>query len=508
MAIDSKRIAKNTGFLYVRLLLVMGVNLYAARVVLEILGATDYGLYYAIFSVIGLLSFLNGTLSGGTSRFITYELGRGDTRKLKVTFDTTLIAHGILAAIILLLGETIGLWYASHILVVPEGRFSASLIVYQISVASTILSIIQVPFTAEIIAHERMNVYAYLGIYEAVARLAVVYLLVHTGFDKLVFYAMLQVAVVSSVTVFNIYYSISRFKEVSLRFSFDRNIFKSILKFSGWNIIANISQTLMSQGVIMLYNIFFLPVVVAAQAIANQVANALSQIVYNVRQAVNPQVIKLYADQQYHESKRLTLISAEYIFYILLILGVPCIMIMPWLLRLWLVDVPEYAVVFTRLIIAQQIIGNFSAAFYTPMLAANKIAKNSVASVFLCIFQFGLLWILFHFGFGPLWARYLGIFSALIFSLIIKPYILWKDINYKLKEIYICIGKCLIVLTLVIIINLIIYTFINTTNSWQWILIGITSFVGTGISIFVFIGKESKNRILFLINSKIRSSRL
>lgn len=507
MAIDSKRIAKNTGFLYFRLLLVMGVNLYAARVVLEILGATDYGLYYAVFSVIGLLSFLNGTLSGGTSRFITYELGRGFFDKLKITFDTTLIAHGILAGIILVLGETIGLWYATHVLVVPPDRLHAALIVYQLSVASTMLSILQVPFTAEIIAHERMNIYAYLGIYEAIARLVVVFLLVHTGFDKLVFYAWLQAGVVLTVVGFNMYYSISRFKEVSFSLSFDKNIFKSILKFSGWNIIANISQTLMSQGVIMLYNLFFLPVVVAAQAIANQVSHALSNLINNVRQAVNPQIIKLYADQQYEESKKLTLLSAEYIFYILMLLGVPCIMAMPMLLSIWLVKVPDYAVIFTQLIILQQILGNFSSAFYTPMMAANKLAKNSIASIFLCILQFGVLWLLFRCGFGPLWARYLGILSAILFSLVVKPVILWKDINYNLSEIYKSIGKCLVVLFSVTLANLGIYLIFDKSSLLSTVIMMVISFCSTAAIEYAFLGRNLRNKIKIYILSKIHHNK-
>lgn len=473
----------------------MGVNLYAARVVLEVLGSIDYGLYYAVFSVVGLLSFLNGTLSGGTSRFITYELGKGNPDQLKLTFDTTLVAHGLLAGIILFLGETIGLWYAYNVLVVPPQRLHAALIVYQISVASTILTIIQVPFTAEIIAHERMNIYAYIGIYEAIAKLIVVYLLLNTGFDKLIFYAWLQLYVAISVTAFNVYYSLTKFNEVSFKLSFDRNIFKSIVKFSGWNIIANISETLMSQGVIMLYNLFFLPVVVAAQAISNQISHALSNLVNNVRQAVNPQVIKLYADQQHEESKRLTLTSAEYIFYILLLVGVPCIMIMPQLLSIWLVKVPEYAVAFARLIIAQQIIGNFSAAFYTPMLAANKIAKNSIASIVLCVFQFVVLWVLFHYGFGPLWARYLGILSAITFSLFVKPYILWKDINYSLKDIYTCIGKCMIILCIVIITNILLLKLIPNNSLTTSVILGICSFSVVAVIELIFLEKSARKRI-------------
>ena len=467
MAIDSKRIAKNTIFLYARLILVMGVQLYSSRVILDKLGATDYALYYVVFGVIGLLSFLNGTLSSGTSRFITFELGKGDPDRLRTTFSTTFISHILLAGIILLLGETVGLWYAHNVMVVPEGRIDAAMIVYQISILSTIVSILQVPFTSEIMAHEEMNVYAYLGIYEACAKLAVVFLIIHTSFDKLIYFASLQCVVVFTVFLFYIWYSKKHFKEVTFKRYFDKEIFKSILKFSGWNIIANLSNTLMSQGIIMLFNVFFAPVVVASQAISNQISAALMQFVNNVRQAVNPQVIKLYADGQYKESQRLTFMSAEYIFDLLLLLGVPCIMVMPALLDLWLVEVPDYAVAFAQLIIVQDILGNFSAAFYTPMLAANKVSKNSVASVFLCLIQFALLWVLFAFGYGPLWARYLALLSCIIFSFLVKPYIMWKDISYDIKEIYKCIWQCMKIMLTVIIMCIGVYILIPQESFWD-----------------------------------------
>ena len=502
MAIDSKRIAKNTIFLYARLILVMGVQLYSSRVILDKLGATDYGLYYVVFGVIGLLSFLNGTLSSGTSRFITFELGKGDQTRLRTTFSTTLISHILLAGIILFLGETIGLWYAHNVMVVPEGRMGAAMIVYQISILSTIISILQVPFTSEIMAHEEMNVYAYIGIYEACAKLVVVFLIIHTSFDKLIYFATLQCVVVFTVFLFYVWYSKKHFQEVTFKRYFDKGIFKSILKFSGWNIIANLSNTLMSQGVIMLFNVFFAPVVVAAQAISNQISAALMQFVNNVRQAVNPQVIKLYADEQYKESQRLTFMSAEYIFDLLLLLGVPCIMVMPTLLDLWLVDVPDYAVAFAQLIIAQNILDNFSAAFYTPMLAANKVAKNSIAAVFLCILQFFLLWFLFAYGFGPLWARYLAMLSGIFFSFVVKPYILWKDIDYDIREIYKCIWRCLKIMSTVIVICIGIYFLFPQDSLLTCLWVLVLSIITVIIVAFFYMGRVRRKKILNVIKSK------
>lgn len=502
MAIEAKRIAKNTVFLYARLILVFGVTLYTSRVVLDKLGIDDYGLFNVVFSVIGLLSFLNGTLSAGTSRFITFDLGRKDKERLKYTFSTALCTHLLLAGIILLLGETLGVWYVHNVMVCPPERFQAAFIVYQISIFATMVSIIQVPFTSEIMAHEEMDIYAYIGIYEAVAKLGIVFLLIRSPFDKLIFYASLVALVGLSVFLIYVFFCSRKFEEVSFKIRFDKSTFKEILSFSGWNVIANLSNTLMKQGVIMLFNLFFLPVVVAAQAISNQISSALMQFVTNVRQAVSPQVIKLYADEKYKESKKLTFASAEYIFDLLLLLGVPCIMVMPALLDLWLVEVPDYAVAFARLIVLQDILGNFSAAFYTPMVAANKIQKNSIAAVFLCILQFVLLYVLFKFGCGPLWARYLAILSTVMFSFVVKPYILWKDVNYSLKELYGCIWHCMLIMFTIILLCIPVYYFIPQDTLLSAFLVVVLSVVVVAVVAFLFMGKNTRNRLISFIKTK------
>lgn len=506
MAIDSKRIAKNTIFLYARLILVLGVTLYTSRVVLDKLGVDDYGLYNVVFSVIGLLSFLNGTLSSGTSRFITFALGKGDSEGLKTTFSTALCAHVLLAGIILLLGETLGIWYVHNVMVCPPERFQATFIVYQISILVTMLSIILVPFTSEIMAHEKMDFYAYIGIYDAVAKLAIVFLLSRAAMDKMVLYAILICCVQITSLLLNIWYSRCKFEEVRFRIRFDKSTFNSILKFSGWNVIANISNTLMSQGVIMLFNLFFMPVVVAAQAISNQISHAMMQFVNNVRSAVNPQVIKLYADEKYDDSKRLTLQSAEYVFDLLLLLGVPLIMIMPTLLDIWLVEVPDYAVTFARLIIIQDILGNFSAAFYTPMVAANKIEKNSISAAILCILQFCTLYVLFKCGMGPVWARYIGILFVCIWSFVVKPYILWKDINYSWKEMWVCIGKCMRILICTALLSFVIYYFIPQRNIYYSFLVAAVSFISVVLVAFAFFDKEMKRKLFGMLKSRLHNN--
>ena len=237
--IDSKRIAKNTVFLYIRLVLVLCVTLYTSRVVLDKLGVDDFSLYNVVYGVIGLLSFLNGTLSSGTSRFITFALGKGDLAKLKRTFSVALYVHVLLAVLVILLGETVGLWYVHNVMVIPPERLSAVLVVYQISILSTVITILQVPFISEVMAHERMSIYAYIGIYEAIAKLAIVFLLICSPFDELIYYAALVALASLTVFLFYVFYTKRKFDEVSLKFHFDKFTFISIMKFSGWNIIAN-----------------------------------------------------------------------------------------------------------------------------------------------------------------------------------------------------------------------------------------------------------------------------
>lgn len=500
--IDSKRIAKNTIFLYIRLLLVLGITLYTSRVVLDKLGIEDYGLYNVIYGIIGILSFLNATLSSGTSRFITFELGKGNSSKLQETFSTALYAHIFLAGLIIVFAETVGLWYVHHVLVCPPERFDAATSVYQISIAVTVISILQVPFTSEIIAHERMEVYAYIGIYEAVAKLLIVFLLIKTEKDKLILYAFLVAIVSLSVFIVYLLYTRYNFKEVRILPRINYITFKNILKFSGWNIVANLSNTLMGQGVIMLFNIFFAPVVVAAQSIANQISNAMMQFVNNVRQSVNPQIIKLYADSQYSESKRLTLQSAEYIFYLLLLMGIPLIMVMPAILDVWLVDVPEYASDFARLIVIQNILGNFSAAFYTPMVAANKIQKNSIISAVLCCLQFGLLYLLFNSGLSALWARYIGIIFTILWSFIVKPYILWKDLNYEIAEIAKCILKCMRTLLIIAILAGVIYYFVPQSSLVRSLYVILLTLTVICITIWFSISRAIRNQLMIVMKNK------
>lgn len=499
---DKKRIAKNTLFLYFRMILIMAVTLYMSRVVLDKLGVDDYGLYHVVGGVVGILSFLNGTLSIGTSRFLTYELGTNDQEKLKQTFSTAFYTHVILGIIIVLLMETFGLWFLYNKLVIPPDRFTACVWVFHVSILTTFVAITQVPYTATIMAHERMGIYAYIGIFEAFAKLGVCYLLSVGNVDRLILYSILLAVVQFIVAMSYRVYCIKNFFESRLRKLFSKTILKSLLSFSWWNIMANLSTTLGSQGRLILINLFFTSSLAAAQSVAAQVSSAIMVFVSNFRSAINPQIIKLYASGDREDSKKLTLDTTVLCFDLILMIGLPAIVIMNELMHIWLVEVPDYAVVFTQWIIARRIIGSFSSSFYTPIMAANKMKINSLAAAILGIGEFVLLYFLFRLGFGPMWIQYIACVVTIVFSLLVKPFVLIKQIDYTLKEILICYWTCLKTLSLSCILSAIPVYYLDNTIS-DSIIKSVLIVVIVALSSYIFLDKQTKMKVNLLIRNKI-----
>lgn len=503
---DNKRIAKNTMFLYFRMLLIMGVSLYMSRVVLDKLGVEDYGLYNVVGGVVTMLSFLSGTLSTGSSRFITYQLGANDNELLKRTFSTTIFTHVILSIFIVVIMESVGLWFFYNKLVIPEDRFYACLWVFHISIITTVISICQVPYTSLIMAHEEMGIYAKISIFDVFARLGICYMLSVIDADKLILYAILLLLVQIIVVSLYVVSCIRKFCESRHLRSFDSKVFRQLMSFSGWNIMANLSETLGRQGIIILINMFLTPVVVAAQSLAGQVSSAVMLFVNNFRTAINPQVIKLYASGDEAGSRKLTLNTTIYCFDLILMIGLPAIFVMDTLMRLWLVEVPEYAVVFTQWIIIRQILGTFSASFYIPMIAANKMKINSIAAVFLGIGEFIFLYFLLKHGLGPMWIQYLGVVVVVVFSMIVKPYVLIKEINYSLVEIIRCYLTCLEVLLLSLLFSLPFVIFLSN-SILQSIMKVIAVVIAVLISSYLCLGKNEKKILLTYVGKKISNYR-
>lgn len=501
---DNKRIAKNTLFLYVRMLFVMGVSLYSARVVLDKLGVDDYSLYNVVGGIVGMLSFLNGTLSIGTSRFLTYELGRKEKNKLSLTFNTTFYAHLALGILFILLLETAGVWYICNKLVVDASRFDAAMIVFQISIIASLISMIQVPYTSLILAHEEMGVYAYVGIFEAVAKLGVIYALVVSETDKLILYAVLIAIVQLLVTMCFWAYCHRHYIESQLNLLYDNSIMKSLLSFSGWNVLANLSETLKLQGYIILLNLFFQPFVVAAQTIGNQVAGAMMQFINNFRNAINPQIIKLYAAGEYEESKRLTMSTTVLVFDLVLLLGLPTIIVMDTIMNIWLVEVPPYAVIFTQYIIVQRILSTFDASFYIPMMAEGKIKTNSILASFSGPGLFLLLYVIYKVGGDVMWMQYTGIIAQVLFGFLIKPYLLVHDEQgYSYSDFVPCFFSCMKVTVLAVGLSYLFYCVVGNTNIYSTISLFLLSVLSVMVSSYIFMSSEMKSKMMEMVKNTI-----
>ncbi len=337
--------------LYVRMFFTMLVGLYTSRIVLKVLGVEDFGVYNVVGGVVGMLGFLNSTMSGATSRFLTYELGRGDAVKLSQTFNSALIVHIGIAVTVFLIAETLGLWFVYNKIVIPEGRETAAMWVYQFSVLSAMIGITQVPYNASIIAHERLDVYAYVEIFHTLTKLLIVYLLLIIESDKLIVYGILIFLSYAIVAVFYRLYGIRHFQECRFQLKVSKQIIKSILSFSGYNLFAHFGSIFYRQGTTIIINNFFGVVFNASYGIATTVANMITSFSNNVITAFRPPITKSYAVGHSDEVKKLTLLALDIAVFLMLLIAVPAMIEMDTLYRLWLIEVPEGVVLFTKLII-------------------------------------------------------------------------------------------------------------------------------------------------------------
>lgn len=370
---EKKRIAVNTAMLYIRMIIVMLVSLFTSRKVLEVLGVDDYGIYNVVGGVVSMLSFLNGSMTVATQRFLTYELGRNDLRQFRKVFSMAFGIHCILAVIVLILAETAGLWLVNTHLVIPEERLGAANWIYQTSVLVMLVSIVRTPYNASIISHERMGIYAYVSVLEVVLKLLTVYLLVFLPYDKLAVYGVLGLAVQVAVALIYFVYCRKNWPECRLLAFWDSRIFKDMAGFTGWNMFGTVAWILKDQGVNILMNMFSGPAVNAARGISIQVTGAVKNLVNGFQTAVNPQITKTYAADRRQEMHSLLCSSSKISFYLLLCIALPLGLEAPYILDLWLVDVPEYAVLFTRIILLEVLLDTLSGPMITGLMATGKI---------------------------------------------------------------------------------------------------------------------------------------
>lgn len=375
---NNKRIAKNTLLLYVRMLFMMAISLYTSRVVLNTLGVVDYGVYNVVGGVVAMFGFINGSMSSATQRYITFALGKGDMGRLRTVFSTALQIHFLIAFLIVVLGETVGLWFMCTQMQIPADRMDAAFWVLQCSIVSAVVMIISVPYNADIIAHEKMSAFAYISILEAVLKLAIVYALVLSPFDKLVFYAFLILGVQVLIRFCYSHYCNRHFPESKYSRVWDKKLFKEMTGFAGWSMFGNLASVLFGQGLNMLLNVFFGPVVNAARAVAVQVQSAVQQFVGNFQMALNPQITKTYAKGEMGEMHKLMFRSARFSFYLLFFLSLPVLFETNFILTVWLKTVPDNTVIFLRIMICISLIYTIANPLMVANQATGKVRKYQV----------------------------------------------------------------------------------------------------------------------------------
>ncbi len=398
---NNKRIAKNTLLLYVRMLFMMAVNLYTSRVVLNALGVEDFGIYNVVGGVVAMFSVISGSLSAAISRFITYELGKGNNDRLNKIFSASVTIQLLLSLIIVILVESIGVWFLNVKMSIPTDRMLAANWVLQFSIATFVINLVSVPYNAAIIAHERMSAFAYISILEALGKLAIAYLIVVSPMDRLIFYALLMCSVAVIVRAVYGYYCKRHFAECTYHFHWDREILKKMFGFAGWNFIGASSAVLRDQGGNIIINLFAGPAVNAARGIAGQVNNAVTGFVSNFMTALNPQITKSYASGDREYMMTLIYQGARLSFYMLLLLSLPILANTHYILSLWLKTVPEHSVLFVQLTLIFAMSESISNPLVTAMLATGNIRNYQIVVGGLQIMNLPISYVLLRMGYIP-----------------------------------------------------------------------------------------------------------
>ena len=428
--INHKRIAKNTVFLYIRMIVVMGIGLYTVRAILDLLGVVDYGIYNVVGGVVAMFSFVNGTLATSSQRYFSIELAKGDLNRLNKWFCLNITAFSVFIVIFVVIAETIGVWFVNTQMTIPPERMFAANIVYQISILSFCVSFISIPYNALIIAHERMSAFAYISIVEALMKLGIVFILMYISWDKLISYSVLMLITSIVITLSYIIFCHRKFIESKYSFYWNKSEIKELVSFSGWHLFGTLSVVVRSQGINILLNMFFNPAVNAARAIAFQVYNAVSQLSTNFFTAVKPQIYKTYASGGYEILNKLICRSIIMCAFLVSILVFPILANTSYILGLWLKEVPDYAVVFTQLVLINGLIDSTNEPITASVLATGKIKKYEIIVGSLFMLNLPISYIALKLWCNPVITMFVSIALSVLVTMA-RSYILCRKIGFR-----------------------------------------------------------------------------
>lgn len=493
---NSKRIAKNTMMLYIRMLLLMAVTLYTSRVVLKALGVNDFGIYNVVGGVVTMFSILSNSLSSAISRFITYELGKENFTKLKNIFSTAVTIQITLAVAITLIAEIVGLWFLNTKMNIPTERMEAANWTFQFSVITFVINLISVPYNAAIIAHEKMSAFAYISILEALLKLSIAFLIIISPIDKLIFYACLICIISLIIRLIYGHYCKSHFKECTYSFYWDKDLLKQMFGFAGWNFIGSSSALLRDQGGNILINLFFGPAVNAARGIAFQVNTATQNFIASFTMALNPQITKSYASNNYDYMMKLVFKGARFSFYLLLILTLPIFLNTNYILKLWLGIVPEHTIQFIRLILVFTLSESISQPLITAQHATGKIKNYQIIVGGLQMLNLPIAYLALKNGAIPETIFFVAIAISQI-CLIARLWMMKTSINLSILGFYSKVYLNILKVSLVAIILPIGLSIYKSDSITFFIMSSIVTIVYTFLCIF-FIGCDKEEQMLAL----------
>lgn len=498
LSTNNKTLALNTIFLYLRSLFLLGITLYTSRVTLQVLGINDYGIYNVVGGVVAMFSILSSTLASASQRFITFALGKNNLDNQRRVFSTCITLHIVIGLIIVLLLEVLGVWFLSSSINIPANRIYAAKYVLQISIVTFFVSVISVPYNAVIIAHEKMRVFAYIGILEGVLKLACVFLLTFLSWDKLIAYSLLYFLIALLLRFIYSCYSIKHFEETTnISFRIDKTLFKEMFSFAGWNLFGNGSLVLRNQGVDLVLNIFFGVVVNAAKGVSNQVQNAVQTLVGNFTTALKPQITKAIAKEDYNRVYMLINNGSRYFFYMMMFLAVPVIVTAPKILNIWLSEVPEYSVQFVRLTMFYLLLDSLSRLMIHGIVSYGKIKEYQIVVGGTKLLAIPIVFIVINLWVNPVIGVLVNILLEVIClyeRLIYSKKLIKFDTFRFVREVLL---KCIFVLLISFILPILTLCYLTT----NFVIVVFVVFVSVTVSVW-FCGINVEERTLVLSYAK------
>lgn len=506
---NNKRIARNTVFMYARMILIMLVSLYTVRVVLKVLGTENYGINNVVGGIVTMFGFLSSTMSGASMRFFSYELGINNYDNVAKYFSVTFWCYVILVIIVFVLAETIGLWFVCTKLVIPAERMNAALWVYHCSIFSFVIHMLAIPYNSLILAREKMDLYAYVGIVEVILKLSVAYMITISPFDKLSSYAILMMLTTVIVSFFYILYDIKKYPECHVKRFWDGKIFKEVFNYSSWSLFGAVALVFRGQGINILLNLFFGPIVNASRAIAYQVNGAINTFVNGFTQAVRPQIIKYYAVQENGLMLTLVYRSTRLCFFLIFLLSVPILMEAEYILGLWLDSVNDTTVLFTRLVIIASIVEAITMPLKGLISATGNIKYTQVINGSILIAILPISYLFLKQGYPPETTMIIAIVSGVLchasrvyFSCRLTAMTFAEYSRETILPIF-------VIITVGGAISVLIEYFICGTPILHFILVTLLTFISNSLTIWcIGIKKNEKKMMKDFVKSKIHGLKL